>query len=169
MVQPHRPLKQVVGSRRPSIDELARCHNASLFPDLWEMANIPGNEVMRSRCLGAFEELIIVRVACRRYAGCPTMRGFRRVSMMPLALSVLTSTIASSECVRLTALLPQQIEWEPPTPRKRLRDFLTPSRSFHFIDFSADPDVLSPQIIRRIILFRPGASKTHSLYDRRFS
>lgn len=57
--------EQVVGGRCPSVDELARRHNASRFPDLWEMANIPGNEVMGLCGLGAFEELIIVRVICR--------------------------------------------------------------------------------------------------------
>ena len=34
------------------------------------MANVPGNEVMGLRGLGAFEELIIVRVACRCNAYC---------------------------------------------------------------------------------------------------
>ena len=58
-------LEQIVGSRSPGVNELARCHNASLFPDLWEMANISGNEVIRLRGLGAFEELIVVWVACR--------------------------------------------------------------------------------------------------------
>jgi len=58
-------LAQVVGSRCPSVDELARGHNSSLFPDLWEMADIAGDEVMGLRGLGAFEKFIIVRVACR--------------------------------------------------------------------------------------------------------
>jgi len=63
-------LERVIGSCCPSVDELAKRYDSSLFPGLWGVADIPGNEVMGLRGLGAFQELIIVRVGCRCDAHC---------------------------------------------------------------------------------------------------
>jgi hypothetical protein len=54
-------LRNEMGSHQAH--ELTRVDDLGLLPELWEMPLIAGNEVVRARNVGAFDEHIVVRVA----------------------------------------------------------------------------------------------------------